>query len=650
MAVEQAPLCCGGVQGSVVGCCFRLAFVSLVASYLTTLKTDLYLDHKPVFCRLERAAFSPALLAGALLALAGAPSSTLAQPVKPAYVRSSVGALWDGSGGAAANNAALNQAFGAGQWDDLRYESVNVSNLFAANRRFVYLEGSDGCATVLASFLATNRLGVSNWVNGGGTLWLNAAPTEGNGMDLGFGVALNYINTNSWTCCQTGVVAAVQHPIFRGPSAPVGTVWSGTYFGRALLSGSGLTALITNAQNGGIVLAEKASGAGRILCGGLTTPNFHLPQPEAANLRANLLAYGAAGPPTNGVFAASAPIIIPTQGPATNYPSSNVVAGLTGTIIKVTVTLSNLNHSWPDDLDILLVGPSGSNVMLMSDCGGSAPLANVTLTFSDEAAGALADGTSIAPRTYRPTNYSPSDSPAAPAPAGPFGTNLAVFSGTDPNGLWKLFVFDDSAGSGGGISNGWSLQITTVVGPSVTPAVHHFVWGLVGTPQTVNAPFGVTLSAQDASNQTLTNFTGALPLTASADGNLTTIPIIPPVSGAFVNGTWSGTIVVPQAATNLVLQADDGSGHSGLSNPFVVEAPPTISILPPVLSAEQIELRFATQTGVTYHAQWADQLQPSGTLWHDLQTVPGDGTVQMVTDATTPADQRLQRFYRVVAQ
>jgi hypothetical protein len=42
---------------------------------------------------------------------------------------------------------------------------------------------------------------------------------------------------------------------------------------------------------------------------------------------------------------------------------------------------------------------------------------------------------------------------------------LSVFNGTDPNGVWKLFVFDDAARDQGAITNGWRLAFTTT-GPS----------------------------------------------------------------------------------------------------------------------------------------------------------------------------------------
>jgi uncharacterized repeat protein (TIGR01451 family) len=46
------------------------------------------------------------------------------------------------------------------------------------------------------------------------------------------------------------------------------------------------------------------------------------------------------------------------------------------------------------------------------------------------------------------------------------------------------------------------------------------------------------------------------------------VPISPTSSGSFAGGFWSGTIAVLQAATNVVLSADDGLGHFGQSLPF----------------------------------------------------------------------------------
>ena len=58
-----------------------------------------------------------------------------------------------------------------------------------------------------------------------------------------------------------------------------------------------------------------------------------------------------------------------------------------------TVTITNFAHSFPDDVDMVLVGPTGANVMLMSDVGGASSTATapITLTFSDSATSSLSD-------------------------------------------------------------------------------------------------------------------------------------------------------------------------------------------------------------------------------------------------------------------
>jgi subtilisin-like proprotein convertase family protein len=134
---------------------------------------------------------------------------------------------------------------------------------------------------------------------------------------------------------------------------------------------------------------------------------------------------------------------------------------LSGPVSKVTVTLLTMNHTFPDDIDILLVGPTGQKMILMSDAGGSPDLINVTLTFDDAAPTGLPDSTLIAPGTYRPTNFGTGDTFPAPAPAGPYGSALSVFNGQNPNGTWSLFVNDDAGGDSGNISGGWRIGITT---------------------------------------------------------------------------------------------------------------------------------------------------------------------------------------------
>ncbi|MET3730074.1 subtilisin-like proprotein convertase family protein [Fictibacillus halophilus] len=154
-------------------------------------------------------------------------------------------------------------------------------------------------------------------------------------------------------------------------------------------------------------------------------------------------------------------ITIPDSGAATPYPSFINVSGLSGTITNVTVTLRNLTHSYLADLQILLVGPQGQNVILMSTVGGFSPgVVNATYTFSDAAVNSMTEDAIPPSGIYKPSTFPPVT--ALPgAPGLPYGTTLSVFNGTNPNGAWRLYVYDQFAQDQGVINRGWELTITT---------------------------------------------------------------------------------------------------------------------------------------------------------------------------------------------
>lgn len=167
--------------------------------------------------------------------------------------------------------------------------------------------------------------------------------------------------------------------------------------------------------------------------------------------------------------------VINGQTTATYYPSpiDLSAAGISGVVTNVTVTLSGINHSRPDDFDIVLVGPNSvgglASVLLMSDAGGGTAISGVNLTFADGApSGALPDSTQISSGTYIPTNYDSAqiedagDPFIAAVPGAPRSLALSAFNGANPNTTWNLYVHDDrSLGSVGGIDGGWSISITT---------------------------------------------------------------------------------------------------------------------------------------------------------------------------------------------
>ena len=172
-------------------------------------------------------------------------------------------------------------------------------------------------------------------------------------------------------------------------------------------------------------------------------------------------------------------ISIPIYGAATPYPSIINVSGISGTITNIQVSLSGLSHTYPDDIDMFLLGPGGQKVMLMSDAGGNPDASGINITFDDSAAGTLPDNSAISAGTYRPTNYDTFDTFPGAAPAGPYGTLLSTFNGTDPNGDWQLFVTDDIPGDSGSIAGGWSLTIESASPP---PAISFPAFSPAPTP------------------------------------------------------------------------------------------------------------------------------------------------------------------------
>ena len=166
------------------------------------------------------------------------------------------------------------------------------------------------------------------------------------------------------------------------------------------------------------------------------------------------------------------PIVTPDTGPASLYPSSITFSNVPGKIIRMSLRLRQMTHTFPDDYDILLVGPQGQKAMLMSDCGGSVAVVNYTV-FITETALAMPDSSALDdPYGYLPTNYSGGSDPHdifPPNAANIYSTSLAVFNNTDPNGTWNLYVVDDATGDTGVIQGGWTLYLETTASTTSDP-------------------------------------------------------------------------------------------------------------------------------------------------------------------------------------
>jgi subtilisin-like proprotein convertase family protein len=358
-------------------------------------------------------------------------------------------------------------------------------------------------------------------------------------------VSMNLQLKNTGTAATTNLVATLQSsPNVIAPSGP-------TSFGSIPIGGTAardisFTAVATCGDNISLVL-NLQDGAMN-----LGTVTFTVPT-------------GALTPGSPVTFSNPTSISIPSSGVASPYPSNILVSGLGPSANKVTVTITNLSHTFPDDVDFLLVSPSGRKMIIMSDAGGGNAVTNVSITLDDAAATVIPDSAALASGTFRPGNYGTvQDAFAAPAPAGPYltpqtggvetlTTAFTGGAGGNPNGTWSLYVVDDAGGDLGSISGGWSLTITPLVPVCTTPCggpnVVVFSTLSRSNSSTVIASITVqNIGAFQANNVMLTTAklgaTNGTPLPQSL-GSL--------APGASVNTVVSFTNSTPGANANLVV-------------------------------------------------------------------------------------------------
>jgi len=109
--------------------------------------------------------------------------------------------------------------------------------------------------------------------------------------------------------------------------------------------------------------------------------------------------------------------------------------------------------------------------------------------------------------------------------------------------------------------------------------VHHFTVGAVGSPQFTGVPFATTVTAVDVNGVVIPSYSGTPALSGS--GSAGDVAILPPMTGTFLNGVWTGSVTAGLADTNVILAVNDGAGHTGSSNLFNILANlPVITVTP----------------------------------------------------------------------
>jgi len=117
--------------------------------------------------------------------------------------------------------------------------------------------------------------------------------------------------------------------------------------------------------------------------------------------------------------------------------------------------------------------------------------------------------------------------------------------------MW--LVADDGSGHAG-VSNPFDVQI----GP-----LHQFGWSVVPSPQGADIPFSVTVTAQDAGGNTVTDFTDSVSFTAWGNGTLNSLE-------DFESGVWphSPWMFVNSQATGILSTNCAHDGDYGLKDPY----------------------------------------------------------------------------------
>lgn len=150
---------------------------------------------------------------------------------------------------------------------------------------------------------------------------------------------------------------------------------------------------------------------------------------------------------------------------ATPSPSSLTVSGLIGRVQNLTVLVSGFKHSYPDDVGLLLQGPSTLQMQIFSGGATASSVPGVNYTFDANAAiympFVFASGVAVPAGTYKPFDQYGSDRPMSQDPGDEPAFTLGEFNGVPANGVWKLFAQDFAVGDSGGIG-GWQLTFTTV--------------------------------------------------------------------------------------------------------------------------------------------------------------------------------------------
>jgi uncharacterized repeat protein (TIGR01451 family) len=347
-------------------------------------------------------------------------------------------------------------------------------------------------------------------------------------------------------------------------------------------------------------------------------------------------------PPVKSHWVNTNAITIPDHGPGIAYPSQINVSGAGGLVTKATLTLNGFRHSFPHDVNVLLVSPSGNNVLLMSHTGGGYSVTNLTLSFDDAAANSLPNNDVLTSGTNKPSSYPGKVVFPTPAPQGNYGTGLSTVNGGNPNGPWLLYVFDDAVGDAGAISGGWTLDLTTAT--TLRPLADLAI-GMTSAPSSlfVGATFTNTIWVTNfgpsvATGVIVTNWLSTGEQAVANIGNLApnaatkvTLVMAPGLAGNIAN-------MVSVIGNEADLNPLNNSAQS-----IVAVTAPAIAVLDASMVGGQLHITISAQPGFNYAILASTNL----TSWISISTNTASpaGTIKF-TDTNSP--NFVRRYYRTI--
>ena len=391
--------------------------------------------------------------------------------------------------------------------------------------------------------------GPLSFCNGGSVVLSTAAGATSYQWNLN-GSPISGATSTSYTANQSGNFSVTATTCAVPQTSVASTVAISTATASISPSGSvsncsGSPVLLTATTSPGYNLQWKKDnvaipGANSSTYSAATSGNYSVTISGTTNPASTFSTATAVAIPDNSCTGATSPITV--SGLPTSYSSNGIT-------IKINVT-----HTWDADVKILLESPTGELLALANANGGSGD--NFTNTiFSDAATTNISAGVAPFTGTYKPigTNFT----------VCAFTTTKTTFAslgnGTiNPNGVWKLRIYDQAATDAGTINN-WQIDFPSYSTPSpncgpVTSSATAVTIGNAATP---------TISA---GGQTTFCEGGSVVLTSSSEtGNL------------WSNGQTTQSITVSTAGNYSVTATNGGCSATSALTSVQVNPLPTVT-------------------------------------------------------------------------